>query len=109
MLLVMYWFNYFVSNISFSLVLYAPHLGVAGLDSTDVKSRFEVYCLECRLEQEDPSTVLPSSQVQLLHNHESSDFSLCLYPCRFLTSWRVLKFEIIIERGCYLHAYQNIQ
>ena len=42
---------------SLYLVLYAPHLGEAGLDNTDVKSRFEVYRIEYHCEEDDPSTV----------------------------------------------------
>lgn len=37
------------------LVLYAPHLGAAGLDDTDVKDRFEVFRVEYHVEDEDQS------------------------------------------------------
>ena len=58
MSLVMHLFTHLTSNIIlFVSVLYAPDLGVAGLDTEDVKSRFEVYRIEYHVEGDEPSTV----------------------------------------------------
>ena len=39
-------------------VWYAPHIGAAGLDSAYVKNRFETYCVEYHVEEEDFSKTL---------------------------------------------------
>ena len=38
-------------------VLYSPKLGPTWLDSSDIKTRVEVYCKEYRSDKDDPSTM----------------------------------------------------
>jgi hypothetical protein len=68
-------------------VLYAPDLGVAGLDTEDVKSRFEVYRIEYHVAGDEPSTV-----------QRDMDETIPFYP--EIVCYRV--FSITVDDKCIL-------